>query len=264
MIKTNLFEPSVSRKTVGQKNNFSVIEYEKDISITPNMAETAYFASKMNVRKRQLVIGLSDSGVYVQAGEMQIMMGEIEATTGIKGAADLARKVFGSAVTGETVVKPYYRGMGTLVLEPTYRYIMLEEMADWPDGIVIEDGMFLACEDSVEMDLSGRKNLSSAIFGREGLINSMFYGKGILALESPVPQEELITVELEGDTVKIDGNMAVAWSPGLDFTVQKSTQTLVGSFVSGEGLVNVYSGTGKVLIAPVRINRGISVPDANI
>lgn len=48
-----------------------------------------------------------------------------------------------------------------------------------------------------------------------------------------------------------DGNFAVAWSGTLNFTVEKSSKTLIGSGLSGEGLVNVYRGTGKVLLAPV-------------
>ena len=44
--------------------------------------------------------------------------------------------------------------------------------------------------------------------------------------------------------------MAIAWSKSLQFTVEKSTKSLLGSLVSGEGLVNVYRGTGKVLMAP--------------
>jgi len=57
---------------------------------------------------------------------------------------------------------------------------------------------------------------------------------------------------LENDVMKIDGNMAVAWSGSLNFTVEKSGKSLIGSAASGEGLVNVYRGTGKVLLAPVR------------
>ena len=53
------------------------------------------------------------------------------------------------------------------------------------------------------------------------------------------------------DDVKIDGSMAVAWSGGLEFTVERSGKSLLGSAVSGEGLVNVFRGTGKVLMAPV-------------
>jgi uncharacterized protein (AIM24 family) len=45
--------------------------------------------------------------------------------------------------------------------------------------------------------------------------------------------------------------MAVCWSSNLQFTVEMSTRSIVGSAVSGEGLVNVYRGTGRVLMSPV-------------
>jgi uncharacterized protein (AIM24 family) len=45
--------------------------------------------------------------------------------------------------------------------------------------------------------------------------------------------------------------MAIAWSAGLQFTVEKTTKSLLGSAASGEGFVNVYRGTGRVMIAPV-------------
>ena len=76
-------------------------------------------------------------------------------------------------------------------------------------------------------------------------------GNGVAALESNVPEDELIEVILENDELKIDGNLAVCWSSNLEFTVERSTKILVGSAVSGEGLVNVYRGTGRVLMCPV-------------
>lgn len=216
----------------------------------------------MNIRKRQLIIELEDkTGAYVQAGDMQLMIGDIEATAKIKGVGDLMKKAVSSFVTDETLVKPHYTGDGILVMEPTFKHVILEDLEDWPDGIVIEDGSFLACDDDTEMELTRRKNVSSLLLGNEGFINSTFYGNGILALESSVPREEMIEVEIKDNVLKIDGNMAVAWSPNLYFSVEKSMSTLVSSAISKEGFVNVYEGTGKVLIAPVRQNKGIRVPD---
>ena len=37
----------------------------------------------------------------------------------------------------------------------------------------------------------------------------------------------------------------------LQFTVERSGKSLIGSAASGEGLVNVYRGTGRVLMSPV-------------
>ena len=45
--------------------------------------------------------------------------------------------------------------------------------------------------------------------------------------------------------------MAIAWSASLQFTVEMSSKSILGSAVSGEGLVNVYRGTGKILVALV-------------
>lgn len=58
-------------------------------------------------------------------------------------------------------------------------------------------------------------------------------------------------VELQNDVLKVDGNFALMWSNSLDFTVEKSGKTRLGSAASGEGLVNVYRGTGMVWLAPL-------------
>jgi uncharacterized protein (AIM24 family) len=97
-----------------------------------------------------------------------------------------------------------------------------------------------------------RSNLSSAALGGEGLFNLGIQGHGIVCLESPCPREELVEITLENDVLKVDGNYAIAWSGSLEFTVERSGKSLIGSAASGEGLVNVYRGTGKVLLAPVR------------
>ena len=264
MITTNLFDGNHNRKTIERKGPFQILEYERDLSVSVKEAEQAYFASEMNIRKRQLVVSLKgQNGVFLQAREMQLMIGRIEASTNIKGPGDLLKKFVGSRLTGETVIKPYYRGEGYLVLEPTYRSILLEDIAEWGPGMVAEDGMFLACEDTVNLEVQARKSVSSIVFGEEGIFNTVFSGQGIVALESTVPADELIIVDLVDDCIRIDGNMAIAWSSSLSFTVEKTTETLIGSFASGEGLVNVYRGTGRVMLAPVRKNQGIKLPDNN-
>lgn len=138
-------------------------------------------------------------------------------------------------MTKESAVKPEYVGDGYLVLEPTYKYIILVDVEKWgSSGMTIEDGMFLACDGRVKTKLTARKSISSAVLGGEGFFNLSLVGRGAVALESNVPEDELIEVELENDELKIDGNLAVCWSSNLDFTVERSTGTLVGSAVSGE------------------------------
>ena len=231
---------------------FSVVEYQRDLSVMPENAMSAYYASKMNVRKRQVVCDIAKSNVTVQAGAMQWMVGDVRATTGLKGVGDLLGKAVRGSVTGESAIKPEYTGKGTLVLEPTYKHILLLDVSDWNGSVVLDDGLFLACESSLKHKAVMRSNLSSAVAGREGLFNLGIQGNGVLCLESPCPKEELVEITLNNDVLKIDGNHAIAWSGSLDFTVERSGKSLIGSAASGEGLVNVYRGTGKVLLAPVR------------
>ena len=230
---------------------FTVIEYLRDLSVSPANAATAYFASEMNVRRRQVICDLKKANITLQAGAMQWMVGNVNATTGIKGVGDLFGKAIRGKATGESAIKPEYTGDGTLVLEPTYKYILLEDVADWNGSVVLEDGLFLACYSKLTHKAVMRSNLSSAVAGGEGLFNLGLSGSGVVALECPCPREELIEINLQDDVLKIDGNMAIAWSGSLDFTVERSGKTLIGSAASGEGLVNVFRGTGKVLMAPV-------------
>ena len=242
-----------ARKYVSSLGNFHVLEYQSDASVAPENARNEYFMSKMGVRRRQIVIELNGKeSAIIQAGSMQWMAGHVKATTGIKGVGDFVGKMVKGAITKETAVKPEYVGNGILVLEPTYKYLILVDVGSWGEkGMTIEDGIFDACSGTVKNKLTARKTISSTVLGKEGFFNLSLVGEGVAALESNVPYEELIEVELDNDELKIDGNLAVCWSSGLEFTVERSTKTLVGSAVSGEGLVNVYHGTGKVLMSPV-------------
>lgn len=247
----NLFENDDVR-VIERKGPFTTFEYKRDLSVMPGNAASEWFNSQMNVRRRQLFCDLKKGSVTVQAGAMQWMAGDVVATTGIKGAGDLFRKVVGSSVTNESAIKPEYRGTGCLFLEPTYKHLLLLDLAEWNGAMLIEDGMFLACSGSVKHSVVARTNVSSALAGDEGLFNLQLSGTGYVCLESWVPKEELIKVVLTDDVLKIDGSLAVAWSSSLDFSVGRSGKTLIGSAVSGEGLVNIYKGTGMVLMSPVQ------------
>ena len=252
MYKIKNFFDNDDVKVIDSLGAFSVIEYQKDLSVMPETAMLAFYASQMNVRKRQVVCDVAKSNVTVQAGAMQWTVGNVNATTGIKGVGDFLGKAMRGSVTGEGAIKPEYTGTGTLVLEPTYKHILLVDLADWNGSIVLDDGLFLACESTLKHKAVMRSNLSSAALGGEGLFNLGIQGNGIVCLESPCPREELVEITLENDVLKVDGNFAIAWSGSLDFTVERSGKSLIGSAASGEGLVNVYRGTGKVLLAPVR------------
>ncbi|HIW59653.1 MAG TPA: AIM24 family protein [Candidatus Anaerobutyricum avicola] len=250
MFQVKNFTDNDDVKILDQKGAFTVLEYQRDLSVTPGSAITAYYCSQMNVRKRQVMCDVSKSNITLQAGAMQWMLGDVNATTGIKGVGDLFGKAVRGKVSGESAIKPEYTGTGLLVLEPTYKYLILMDAADWGGSVVLDDGLFLACDSRLKHKAVMRSNVSSAVAGGEGLFNLSLNGSGVFCIESECPQEELIEVTLENDVLKIDGNYAIAWSGSLNFSVERSGKSLIGSAASGEGLVNVYRGTGKVLMMP--------------
>ncbi len=252
MFQISNFTDNDDIRVLSSLGPFTVIEYVRDLSVMPGNAETAYFCNAMNVRKRQVICDISKANVTVQAGAMQWMVGNVHATTGLKGVGDLFGKAVRGKVTGESAIKPEYTGDGIMVLEPTYKHLLLLDLADWNGSVVLDDGLFLACDSKLKHKAVMRSNLSSAVAGNEGLFNLGIVGNGVVCLESQCPKEELVEIHLQDDVLKVDGNMAVAWSGSLDFTVERSGKSLIGSAASGEGLVNVYRGTGKVLLAPVQ------------
>ena len=250
MYQISNFTDNDDVKVLSELGAFQVIEYQRDLSVSPHSAITAYYSAQMNVKKRQLVCHLDRAQVTIQAGAMQWMLGNVNATSGVKGVGDLLGKAVRGKASGDSAIKPEYTGDGMLVLEPTYKHLILMDAADWGNSVVLDDGLFLACESTLQSKTVMRSSLSSAVAGSEGLFNLSLNGSGVFCIESECPKEELIEITLQNDVLKVDGNYVIAWSKALDFTVERSGKSLLGSAASGEGLVNVYRGTGKVLMMP--------------
>ena len=245
----NLFDNS-NVKCISSGGPFAVLEHQHDLSVDAQSAQLSYFMDQMNVRKRQVPCKLDHSAVKLQAGSMQWMTGNVAMESGVTGAKDFFGKMVKGAVTGESAVKPLFGGTGYVMLEPTYQFLFVEDDSPWGAGIVLDDGLFLACEAQIKESIQKRSDLITAAVGGEGMFNLTLSGNGYCVLESPVPREELIEFELVNDTLRIDGNMAIAWSASLQFSVENPSQSIVSSVLSQEGVVNVYRGTGKVLMAP--------------
>ena len=90
-------------KVVEKKGNIRVLEYVNDLSVTPYNSVNAYFSSKMNVRKRQVLIELNDETYTLSAGAMQWTLGKIEVSSDVKGVGDF----LGKAIKGASLQKRF-------------------------------------------------------------------------------------------------------------------------------------------------------------
>ena len=181
MVQINNLNNNQNLIKIDSMGCFEVFEHQKDLSINPQYASVAYFMHEMNYRKRQVCITLNGNSVKMQAGAMQWMAGSVSMNSGVKGVGDFLGKKLKGMATGESTAKPVYQGHGQVMLEPTYRYIILEDVSKWAGGMVLDDGLFLASESTLEHKAVARTNLSSAIAGGQGLFNLGLKGKGVEA-----------------------------------------------------------------------------------
>ena len=99
MFELNNFFDNKNMKAIDKLGMFTVFEHERDLSVSPDSAVTAYFSSEMNVRRRQVYVTMQDSGCVVQAGAMQWMLGNVDMGSGIKGVGNLLGKMAASAIS---------------------------------------------------------------------------------------------------------------------------------------------------------------------
>ena len=78
MYRISNFTNNDDIKVLNSLGPFTVIEYQRDLSVMPHNAALAYFCNEMNVRKRQLVCYLDKSHVTIQAGASAVDVGKCE------------------------------------------------------------------------------------------------------------------------------------------------------------------------------------------
>ena len=231
------------------ESTFQILEYDNlQGAMGLNTALQINLMKESSIRLKQVRIILDDSEVKIESGSLSYMKGNIEIINKTGGIIGLGKKFFSSKVTGESMFKPILRGTGEVFLEPSFGHFTIIELED--EEIIIDDELFYACEEGIEVEPVMQKSVSSMIFGKEGIYQTRLRGSGIVVLEIPVPEKEILRCKLFRDVLKIDGNFAILRSGNIEFTVEKSGTTLIGTALNGEGLLNVYRGTGEVWLVP--------------
>lgn len=233
------------------ESRFQILEYENlDGATDVQTALGLNIMKKSGIKLKQVRILLEDSSVTLEPGSLSYMKGKIQITNKSGGLLGLGKKIVSSKLIGESIFRPTYSGTGEIFLEPSFGHFALIELED--DEIVVGDNMFYACEEGIEIDATIQKNVSSAFLGNEGLYQTRIEGSGIVVLKVPVPESEIFKCILINDTLKVDGNFAILRTGNIEFSVEKSSKSIIGTAVSGEGMVNVYRGTGEVWLVPTK------------
>ena len=213
-------------------------------------AKNLFFAEQSGMRLKLVRIKLQNSHARVEPGALYFMKGNLEmkASTGGGLLKGLSRKM----LSGETFFVNEIHGTGEIFLEPSFGHFFLHQIAPQDEAIIVDKGLFYAGTGGLDIGSQMQKNISSAFFGGEGLFQTKIEGAGVAVLYSPVPVSELLKINLNNEKLSVDGNFTLLRTEGISFRAEKSSKSWVATSVSGEGLLQTFSGTGEVWIAPTQ------------
>ena len=218
----------------------------------PPPAPAATGSLKFSVEEKQMLkmvkVEMQNTIFRCEAGAMYYMQGNLQIESKMPSAGGLLK----SMVTKETAFKPTISGTGTVYLEPSFGEFTIMDLKN--ETWILDKGAYYASEMGIEVGLWTNKAISG-LFSGEGFFQTQVSGTGKVIVVSNGPLEE---INLVNDRLVVDGSFAVARTAGIEFTVNKATKGLFSSWTSGEGLVNTFTGTGKVLIAPAA-NRHVTM-----
>jgi len=222
---------------------FEVIEYIKprNGSLYKSAMVPSTYQPLSGEKLRQVRISINNSGIIAQPGALQFMKGPIQIIVQ-QNVPSSSKGFFKNIGTGEASFTSRYSGkFGEIYLDPSYKYYYLLELNN--EDLIVGDGMFYCCEDSIELSVHTNKNVGVGLLGGDGFRQPKLSGSGIAVLESDIPFDEVLIYTLNSDTLKIDGNFSIVVRGELETTIEKS---------KGEGYLHTFSGTGEVWIAPTR------------
>jgi uncharacterized protein (TIGR00266 family) len=177
--------------------------------------------------------------ITAESGAMVAMDPTLEMETSAGGLMKGLKRLFG----GESFFRNTFRAAhrpGRVLLAPTLSGDMEVLEVEAGRGLYLQSTAFVASSPGVELNtrLGGFKTF----FAGEGLFVLQATGRGSVLVGAYGALEK---VTVDGSYV-IDTGHLVAWDESLEFSVGKSSDGWVSSFLSGEGLACHFRGRGQV------------------
>jgi uncharacterized protein (AIM24 family) len=215
---------------------------------TPDGTGMQYIAEATEIY--QLEIELSGGKALIEPGALQYLHGKIATEVIRHEERGFLSRAIASAGTGESAYATSYSGAGKIWCEPGRRHFVLATMDGEQDALLLDDKAFYACSGGISLSTHRHTNVTGLLSGN-GLMQPKLSGRGVFAVESPVPVHELEVVEVRaGEEVVVDGDYMLMYSAGLNVTIGPLVRGLRNALRSGEGLVYRFSGQGSIYVMP--------------
>lgn len=242
-------------------STFQVLEYE-------NLSGISSIENTININKlqdcgitlKQVKIILDNSSVKIQSGALSFMKGNVAIKSNIENTTKLSQMIFKNKKINESMIKAVIEGRGELFLQPTFEYFTLVELED--DEIIIDDNIFYACEEEIEI-CKVMKKTSEMKEEDEEIIQLKLKGSGIVLLKIPMPENEILRCKLYKDRLVVKDDLVILRTGNIELSVEDSGNTMIRGLSDGESKIDVYSGIGEVWIIPTKniYNESVAIND---
>jgi len=187
----------------------------------------------------------TNESVTCEVGAMIAMSSgfNVETTTRNKGGGGGIVKGLKRMLGGENLFLNHFTATGpnqTLIIGPG----LLGDIIHYPmtgGTLVVQGSSWLASSTGIDIDATWQ-GFGKALFSGEGMFWVKCSGAGDLFLNS---FGAIYPVDVSGGYV-VDTGHIVAFDDTLEFHIGKASESLVGSFLGGEGLVCKFSGQGRL------------------
>jgi len=161
------------------------------------------------------------------------------------------------ALTGESIFLTHFtnNGLGkkrVAFAAPYPGKIMPLDLAKLGGDIICSKDSFLCAAKGTQVSMVFNRRLGAGFFGGEGFILQRLLGDGLAFIHSG---GTIVEKQLNNETLRIDTGCIVAFSPELDFDIERAGG-LKSMFFGGEGMfLSTLQGTGKVYLQSLPFSR---------
>jgi uncharacterized protein (TIGR00266 family) len=203
--------------------------------------------------------------VIAEAGAMTYMEEDIEFTAKMGDGSDPNQGFFGKllsagkrALTGESIFLTHFTHAGdsgkrrVAFGAPYPGKILPIDLAALGGELICQKDAFLCAALGTKLGIAFAKKLGVGFFGGEGFILQRLEGDGYAFVHAC---GAIVRRELDHQTLRVDTGCLVAFTPGVDYDIQRAGN-LKSMFFGGEGLfLATLSGTGSVWLQSLPFSR---------
>lgn len=160
-------------------------------------------------------------------------------------------------VTGESIFITHFtnNGAGKQIVAFAAPYpgkVIPLDLSKIGEQLTCQKDAFLCAALGTKIDIAFTKRLGAGFFGGEGFILQRLQGDGMVFIHVG---GTVITKQLNNDTICVDTGCLAAFTPGIDYNIERSGN-LKSMFFGGEGFfLTTLSGTGTVYLQSLPFSR---------